>query len=38
MGLGKSRTEKEGGRNKVQEQKEKGEAMKVNAESAEQVK
>lgn len=38
MGLGRGTTEKEGGRNEVQEQKEKGEAIKVNAKSAEQVK
>lgn len=34
---GGERTEK-GGRNKLWEQKEKGEAVKVNAENAEQVK
>jgi len=38
VGLGRGRTEKEGGRNIVQEQKEKGEAMKGNAKSAEQLK
>lgn len=38
VGLGRGRTEKGGGRNEVQEQKEKGEAIKVNAKSAEQVK